>query len=319
MIYLYLLGCLIFLILQGFFAASEISFISSSTLKLGHRRDKGDKNAKKVYELILNPERFLATTLVGTNLSVVLSSSLLTFFLIRLDVAQSNLWITFAFTPIVVIFAELIPKNIGRFFREDFSCKIVGIIDFFEKLFLPVVKSIEIISKFLVRMFIKKIKYRSPFVTKEEIKLLVKEIEKEGGIDRGEKEAIEEVFEFRSDTIKDFCVVIKDIIAIDYTDNYQTILEKVKNHRFTRYPVFRNKEIIGYINIYDLFYNPKKSWQSFIRPITVVGFNQKLQGVFTKLKSKRESIALVMKGKRSYGIITISDIIREIITSIIKA
>lgn len=323
MSYLYLSGCLIFVILQGFFAASEISFISSPTIKLRHRQNKGDKKAKKVYDFILNPERFLATTLIGTNISVVLSSSLITFFLINLGVRASNLWITFIFTPLVVIFAELIPKNIGRFFKEDFSCKAVGLISFFEKLFLPVVKSIELVSKLLVKVFVKKARHRSFFVTKEEIKLLVKEIEKEGGIDKGEKEAIEEVFEFRSDRIKDVCVRTKKIVAFDYADSYKTILATVKKHRFTRYPVFsasggKNKEIIGYINIYDLFYQGAVCWQQFIRPIAKVGFNQKLHQIFTRLKSKRESIALVLKGKKVYGIITIQDIIREIITSIIK-
>ena len=318
MSYLYLLGCLIFVILQGFFAASEISFISSPTIKLRHRQNKGDRQAKKVYDFILNPERFLATTLIGTNVSVVLSSSLVTFFLINLDVKASNLWITFIFTPLVVIFAELIPKNIGRFFKEDFSCKVVGAISFFEKLFSPVVKSIELASKFLVKVFVRKARHRSFFVTKEEIKSLVKEIEKEGGIDKGEKEAIEEVFEFRSDRIKDVCVRTKRIIAFDYTDSYKIILATVKKHRFTRYPVFKNKDIVGYINIYDLFYSGGVSWQQFIRPIAKVGFNQKLHQIFTRLKSKKESIAVVLKGKKIYGIITIQDIIREIITSIIK-
>lgn len=330
MVYLYLLGCLIFVILQGFFAASEISFISSPTIKLRHRQGKGDKKAKKVYNFILNPERFLVTALVGTNISVVLSTSLITFFLINLGVRASNLWITFMFTPLVVIFAELIPKNIGRFFKEDFSCEAVGLISFFEKLFLPVVKSIELVSKFLIKVFAKKARRRSFFVTKEEIKSLVKDIEKEGGIDKGEKEAIEEVFEFRSDKIKDVCVKAKKIIAFDYTDSYKAILMIVKKHRFTRYPVFsaasrrdpalggKNKEIIGYINIYDLFYEGGMNWQQFIRPIARVGFNQKLHQIFTRLKSKKESIALVLKGKKIYGIVTIQDIIREIVTSIIK-
>ena len=241
MIYLCLLGSIVFVILQGFFAASEISFISSSTLKLRHRRNKGDKQAKKVYEFLVNPERFLVTTLVGTNISVVLSSSFLTFLLINLGFKASNLWITFIFTPIVIIFAELIPKNVGRFFKEDFSCKVVGPIILFEKIFSPIVKSIESASKFLVRIFVKKAKHRSFFVTKEEIKLLVREIEKEGSIDKGEKEAIEEVFEFRSDKIKDVCVKTKKMIAFDYTDSYKTILATVKKCRFTRYPVFINK------------------------------------------------------------------------------
>lgn len=318
MVYLYLLGCLIFVIVQGFFAASEISFMSSPTIKLRHRQDKGDEKAKRVYKFILNPERFLVIALIGTNVSVVLSSSLLTFFLINLGFENSHLWITFMFTPIVVIFAELIPKNIGRFFKEDFSCRAVGLISFFEKLFFPVVKSIEFISKLLVKTFAKKARQRSFFVTKEEIKSLVGEIEKQGGIDKGEKEAIEEVFEFRSDRIKDVCVKDKKIVAFDYTDSYKTILNTVKKFRFTRYPVFKNKDIVGYINIYDLFYSGGVSWQQFIRPIAKVGFNQKLYQIFTRLKSKKESIAVVLKGKKIYGIITIQDIIREIITSIIK-
>lgn len=317
MIYLYLLGCLSCIILQGFFAASEISFISSRSLKLRHRQNKGDWRAKRVYELILNPERFLATTLIGTNVSVVISSSLLTFFLIQAGVKNSNLWIIFIFTPLVVIFAELIPKNIGRFFKEDFSCRTVSLISFFEKLFLPLVKATELVSKFLVKIFVKKAKYRSPFVTKEEIKFLVKEIEQQGGIDRGEKEAIEEVFEFRSDKIKDTCLEFKRIAAFDYADSYRQLLEIVRSKEFTRYPVLKNKEVVGYINVYDLFYNPKENWQSFIRPITKVGLNQKLHEVFTILQAKKEGIALVMKGSKPYGIITIGDLIKEIITSII--
>lgn len=256
--------------------------------------------------------------MIGTNISVVVSTSLLTFFLVQSGLKNSNLWIIFIFTPIVVIFAELIPKNIGRFFREDFSCRVVFLISFFERLFLVLVKLIEIVSRFLVKTFVKQAKYRSPFVTKDEIKSLVKEIERQGGIDRGEKEAIEEVFEFRNDRIKDVCVVFKKLTAFDYADSYQRLLEIVRKNEFTRYPVFKNKQVVGYVNVYDLFYNPKDNWQEFIRPITKVGLNQKLNDIFTVLQAKKEGIALVMKGNRPYGIVTVGDLIREIISSIIK-
>jgi len=317
--YLYLFGCLCFVVLQGFFSASEISFISSSMLKLRHRQSKGDKSAKQVYDFILNPEEFLIVTLIGTNISVVLSSSFLTFFLIQMGVGASNLWITFIFAPFVVIFAELIPKNIGRFFREDFSCAAAGLIGLFKNLFLPVVKVVEFISKFLLKFFVGKVKHRSPFVTKEEIRLLVKEIESQGGIDKGEKEAIEEVFEFKSDKVKNICVAIKKVAALDYADSYETVLETIKKYNFTRYPVFKNKKAAGYLNVYDLFYEGNKNWQSFVRPIIKVGLNQKLQDTFTRLQAQKESMALVFKGGKIYGIITMEDIVREIITSIVKA
>ncbi|MBU2437400.1 MAG: DUF21 domain-containing protein [Candidatus Omnitrophica bacterium] len=351
MMYLYLLGCMGFIALQGFFAASEISFISSSLLRLQHRQDRGEKNAQRARQLLLEPEKFLVTILAGTNLCVVLSSSLLTFYLVKLGVDNPNIWITFFFTPLVVIFAELIPKNLGRYFKEDFSCRVVGVIAFFEKLFFPMVKSIRIVNKFSIKVFIKKPKRDSFFVTKEEIKALVKEIEKEGGIDRGEKEAIEEVFELRSSKIKQACVGLRKIVALDYTDSYERILEVAKKNGFTRYPVFsastkgrrpafgmspegakgtslsysrrsalerKTKEIAGYINIYDLFYNPQKDWHALIRPIIKVGLNQRLYEIFIRLKSKKESIALVVKGEKIYGIVTHQDLIREIITSIVK-
>jgi putative hemolysin len=318
MIYLYLLGCFIFVVLQGYFSAMEISFISSNILRLRHRQSKGDKGAGRVYKMLLKPEKFLATTMVGVNISVVLSSSFLTFFLMQSNVDTPYLWITFVFTPFVVIFAELIPKNIGRFFKEGFSIKAVGLIYFFERFLLPVINCIEALSIFLVKLFVKKRKYRSPFVTKEEIKHLVSEIEHQGGIDKGEREAIEEVFEFRSDKIKDFCLSLKNAAGFDYTDSRKTILAKVKKNSFTRYLVFKNKEIVGYVNIYDLFYNRKDDWKTFIRNIPKVGFNQKLYEVFNRLQSEGETIALVIKGKKAYGIITLHDITREIITSIIK-
>ena len=93
---IYLLGCLLFIFLQGFFASSEIAFVSSSILKLRHRKDQ-NKNSLLAYQLRTKPEGFLATTLVGTNISVVVSSSLATYFLISLGVSNSNLWITFLF------------------------------------------------------------------------------------------------------------------------------------------------------------------------------------------------------------------------------
>lgn len=318
MIYFYLLGCIGFMILQGFFAAAEISFISSRLLQLRFLHNRGDKKAGKVYRLILSPEKLLITTLTGTNLSVVMSSSLITLFLIDLGVKESNFWTTLFFTPLVVIFAELIPKNIGRSLKEDFSCKAVDLIILFEKFFTPIVKSVELVSKFLVKIFIGKVRHRSLFVTKEEIRSMIKEMEQQGGIDKGEKEAIEGVFELKINKIKELSVRLRSVVSIDYAETAAKIMEKVKQKELTRYPVFRNREITGYINIYDLFYNPQEDWRSFIRPIIRVEFDQKLYEVFTSLKAKRESIALVCKGQRPWGIITLQDIIRETITSIVK-
>ncbi len=318
-IILYILGCIIFLILQSAFSGSEIAFISSNRIRLQHCIRRGDKRAEQALKLVSNPERFLATTLVGTNISVVVSSSLATLCLISLGVKNSSVWIMFLFTPVVVIFSELFPKNIGVYYREKFSCAVSPYIIFLEYLLFPIVFLVERTSALFVKLLMgRKRKEHSLFVTREEIKSIFKEIKNPDILDRGEKEAIEDILDFKETKIRDVMTPIKYVAGFDYTDSYKSVLTRAKRYRFTRYPVFRNRVITGYINIFDIFYNSDNNWLISVRPIMRVGESQKLYEVSTALRNKRESMALVMRGKKVIGIVTIDDIIREIITSIVK-
>lgn len=319
---IYLLFCFLFFLLQGFFTAAEFSYTSSRHLFLRHRKEKGDRRAEKVYSLIIKPQRFLATTLIGTNISVILSSIFLTLFFIESYKEVSNFWITFLYTPFVVIFAELLPKNIGRVLKEKFSCGTVEIIYFFEKVFSPLILCVDKINNFLFKLFPSSRKNLSPFVSKEEIKALLEEAAEKGAIDLGEKKAIEEAFSFKYGKVGDVCVKMKKVSCLDDNLSRDDVLKIAATCGFTRYPVFSHKKarskISGYINIFDIFYNPQRKWQENIRPLTCVGVNQKLSEVFKVLKEKRETLALVLKGNKPYGIVTLEDIFRQIITSIVK-
>ena len=303
--------------MQGVFSAAEIAFISSDRIRLQHRVRKGDKRAKEALHLISNPEKLLATTLIGSNISVVISSSLATLYLIAQGVERSNMWITFLFTPIVVIFAELFPKNIGTYYRERLSYVIAPYIVFFEYLLLPAVIAVEYVSRFSVKMFTGNNKKYSLFVTREEIKSIFKERKSSAVLDEGEKEAIEDILDFKETKVKDVMTPLKHVAGFDYADSYESVLKRAGRYNFTRYPVFRNREVKGYINIFDIFYNDG-NWLNLIRPIMKVGESQKLYEVFTALRDEQESIALVMRGRKAIGIVTIEDIVREIITSIVK-
>jgi len=169
-----------------------------------------------------------------------------------------------------------------------------------------------------MRIFIGNVRKRSLFVTKEELKYLLKDIEETGGIDKGEKAALEELLAWENKKIKAAAVPLEKVVTVDYNDSSQRVTELIQKSNFTRYPVFKQKEIIGYLNAFDLFYNPGKNWQAFIRPLTIVGANQKLYEVFSALKVKKENIALVLEGTTVYGIVTLQDLGREIIASLIK-
>jgi len=314
---LYFIGIVFFLFMQAFFAAGEIAFISSSLMRLRHRKEKGDKRAAQVYRMMARPEKFLATVLVGINLSVVISTALLTALLVSMGVSNGSLWVTALFTPLVVVFAELVPKDIGRYYREEFSCRAIGIFNVFAKAFRPASVGLEAVNRILVRIFIKNAKVRSPFVTREEIRSLLNEIKSEGAIDTGEQQAIEEVIDFKNDKVSQVYVPLVKTAAIGHEASRQDVVNAIGSFGYTRYPVFKGKHIIGYINAYDIFYEPQVDWRRFIRPILRISYDANLYEAFSRLKKKKESIAVIVRGKASYGIVTLRDLMRAIIVSLI--
>ena len=312
-----IIGIFFFLLLQSFFSLSEIAFVSTNSLRLQKRKEK-NKKAYTLEQILSNPERFLSTILIGSNISIIISTTLLTYLLIKIGIKNSNIWVTTILTPLVVIFAEIIPKNIGRYYQEDVAVKIANFFKVLEAVLYPLGIGAEKAAFFFSKIFLKRKKESFSFLAKEEIKALIEEAEKEGGLEKGEKEAIEDIFDFTQKKVKDICVPLKKICGIEAHTPPEKIKEKIRKFKFTRLPIFSQNKIIGYLNIFDLFYRKEVNLKESIRPISFVGASQKLYEVFNLLKNKKESIAVVVKGKKILGIVTLEDIMREILISISK-
>jgi Mg2+/Co2+ transporter CorB len=72
-----------FLLLEAFFSGSEIALISASRRRLRHWAEQGDRGAARALKLLERPERLLATTLLGSNLSEISNTILVTAFLLE--------------------------------------------------------------------------------------------------------------------------------------------------------------------------------------------------------------------------------------------
>ena len=175
---------------------------------------------------------------------------------------------------------------------------------------------IEFFPSRLISLFFKDKRF---ILNKDDLKILTETLHSQGSIERLEKEAIVDALGFSQDRIKDVYVPLKKAVTLDYNDSFEAILAKAGESGFTRYPVFNNKQIAGYLNIFDLFYKKPDDWHEAVRPIVKIGFNQRLDDVLALLRRKKENIALVFKGKRAYGIVSTQDLIREIISALTKS
>jgi len=313
--FIYPLAVIVFVVLAGFFSSLETAFVCTEYLKIKKLRRKRPKIYNYLIRFFSKPEHFLATTLVGTNICIIMSSCFTTIILVKLKIDNPSLWVSIVLTPIVLVFAEMFPKSIGRVYQSRFIIYFLKPFVFLEFILRPLVLLAAFLPSRVIGLFSGKKTYK---VSKDDIKILTEALHSEGKIERSEKEAIVDVLGFSQTRVKDIYVPVKKVISIDYIDGLEDILKKAKMYGFTRYPVFRDKEVVGYINIFDLFYEKFSSWHDVIRVIPKVGINQRLDDIFSPLFTRKKNIALVLKGERPYGIITTQDLMKEVITTLTR-
>jgi CBS domain containing-hemolysin-like protein len=143
----------------------------------------------------------------------------------------------------------------------------------------------------------------------------VREIAREGILEEQEREIIDSIFEFTIRRVGDIMVPNKFVVYVDYAEGEDSIKEKSKKYGFIRFPVFKNRELLGMINIFDFFYNVG-DWHNYIRPLRKVDINERLDVAFSQMQPNKESIAAVVKNNKVVGIFTMEDLMEEIVCSI---
>src|SRR4030042_3542017 len=103
-----------FVLLEAFFSAAEISLISATRRRLRQWAEQKVRGAAQALKLLERPERLVATTLLGSNLSEITNTILVTAFLMETMGPGGEIVAMLLLPPLILIRAEIIPKSIGR-------------------------------------------------------------------------------------------------------------------------------------------------------------------------------------------------------------
>lgn len=317
---------------EAFFSGAETAFVSVNFLKLMNLIEKKDKHAMTVHNLLKKPDRLLATTLIGTNLSVVVSSACATALFAQFSPAYSAILAIVVITPISFIFCQLLPKTIFRYKANRIVLYVAEPLRISEKIFLPLVNFFTFFANSVAKVVNPHGLKRNPFLTKDEIKSLIKDISREGILEAHEKDAIDKIFDMTLTKAEDIMVPLKSVASINVLEGLESIKDKCRFSRFTRFPVFQDKTLIGAVNIYDIFYStqqdlekgaaaqsPGAGWQAFIRPILHVHNDESLDKVFSRMQPGKEMMVAVFRGEELVGILTMEDLMEHITSKLTSA
>ena len=327
----------ILILINAFFAATEIAFISLNDAKIEKQAKEGNKKAKQIKKMLREPSKFLATIQIGITLAGFLSSAFaadafaddLAPMLQNLMPLGLAVWrnisiilITIILSYFSLIFGELVPKRLAMRNSEKIAFGTIGIIRAISIITAPFVKLLTASTNGISKLFgISGTDEET--VTEEEIRMMVDVGEEKGSIKEEEKELINNVFEFNDKVVSEIMIHRKDIYAIDINSDVDNILKELDEYKYSRIPVYEESidNIVGMLFIKDLLANVKKKDKvkisKIIREPYFVSENKPIDELFRDLQKNKHQLAIVLdEYGGTAGLVTMEDIIEELVGNI---
>jgi putative hemolysin len=316
------------LILSAFFSGMEIAFVSSNRIYLEIEKAQVGITSKVLKNITSNRSRFIASMLIGNNISLVVyglfmgDRILQLFFEETLYTGNISLRIVFyqtiISTFIILLTAEFLPKVFFQLYA-NFLIKIFAIpVSFFYYIFYPITKIIISLTDFILKYFFK--------TDSDQVKLTFSKVELGNYIEEqlesssdqenldSEIHIFKKALDFSDVKAREVMIPRAELISVEKKSDIDEIKNIFIKTGLSKIPVYNNSvdEILGYVHAFEMFKNPI-SIKSVLLPVVFIPESMPVNEVLKTLTRRRKSLAVVIDeyGGTS-GIVTVEDIIEEL-------
>ena len=329
----------ILILINAFFAATEIAVVSLNKTKLEKMAEDDDKTAMKLLRLTENQSAFLSTIQIAITLAGFLGSAFAADNIAVYFVPIFKSWgiplsdkslgtIAVVLTTIIIsfftlIFGELVPKRIAQQKSYAVAKMACSVVIFLSKIMKPVIWVLSASTNIVLRLIGLKGDSEEDDVTEDDIRLMVDAGGKSGSIEEDEKEWIQNVFEFNDISVSDVMTREPDVVSFQIDTPEYEILDTIKDTGLSRFPVYGEdiNDILGILNARDFLINrnesDRKKIKDLLRPAYMVPESIHADKLFTDMQAKKTHIAIVVdEYGQTIGIITLEDLLEEIVGNI---
>ena len=264
------------LLMSALFSASETAFSTAKEARIRTYAQDGNKRAKVAIKISENYDKALTTVLIGNNIVNLTASSITTAFVIRVFKGDAYVALgTAVITVLVLIFGEIMPKNVAKEYPERFCLFISYPLWGLMVLFTPLVWLLVKLKNLVILIFGGK--NDQPSMTEEELKLMIDEIEDEGVFDESESDLVKSAIEFSDISVSEILIPRVNIAAVEIDDDIESIKEKFISSHFSRLPVYEKTidSIVGIIHekyFFDMYLHGGKNISEIMqKPLYIFG------------------------------------------------
>ncbi len=308
-----------------FLGAAELSLSSASRIRLMQKADEGVKRAQETLELTKKTNEFLPVILLLTLLADTGMASIAAILAAQVIPAGPAI-ATGAVTLALFVYAEMVPKTFAVNNPERVALLVVRPVVWLTRVVYPLAYIFILISNFFVKLFGGKIG-RRPFVTEEEIKLMVNVGVEEAEIEEEEKEMIHSIFEFGDTIVREVMVPRPDMIAVENSATIEEVLDLIIKGGHSRIPMYEDSidNVIGLVYAKDLLIYLNKArpgkkatvLKQMMRSPYFVPETKKVSELLKEMQLKKMHMAVVLdEYGGTAGLVTIEDLLEEIVGEI---
>ena len=308
---LLLIILIVLIFISAFFSGSETSVTALNQIKLDNAAEKGEKPAIRVNKLRKNINEVLGVILIGNNLVNISASALLTYFVIK-EFGDEYVWIgTLILTLLVIIFAEIAPKNFAAKKPESVAYPASIILEFLTNYLGWLSRILNFFSSWITGVKGGE-NYFAQNLNRDELKsVLDKKTEQ---VDEEEAEAMKSLLDLRDLTVQDILIPNDEVISINIDE--LRMFNNEERNRF--YPVYKESEdqIIGFIHSKEIeqLAEFKSDVEDFLIDSYYVPESTQLFAQLKNFQKNGTEVALVVDEYGEVtGLITLEDLIEQII------
>ena len=313
--------------LSAFFSSAETALVTVNKIRIRNLIEEGSRRAVILSKVIEDQGKMLSAILIGNNIVNISASSLATIMVTRwlsgtgLAAVAAGIS-TGALTLIVLVFGEITPKTCATIHSEKIALAYARIIYTWMLIATPLIFIMNNLSMGILFLMRIDPNDKSDSYTEEEIRTIVDVSHEDGVIEPGEREMINNVFDFGDANAKDIMVPKVDMSFLNMNATYNDMMELYKENKYTRYPVYEETtdNVIGMINVKDLLiYEDKEHFdaRNILRSVLYTHEHKKTSDLLLEMKKSSTNLAIVLDeyGVTS-GMVTIEDLLEEIVGDI---
>lgn len=332
---------IVLILLNAFFAATEIAVISLNEKKVRAQAEDGSKKARKLLKIIEDPTKFLSTIQIGITLAGFLGSAFaadnfadrLTAWMVRVfEIAPdrvslintlSVIVITLILSYFTLVLGELVPKRVAMRHKEKLANISCGVISALSVVLKPVIWFLTVSTNAMLRLFRIDPHASEEAVSEEDIVIMLDAGVDDGTLDKEDITYIKNVFKLDNLTAADVMTQRAEVVAISMDADNATVLDIIANEGYSRIPVYEKDldHIVGVLHTKDFLLHHNEagfSLESSMKEVEFVPETAHLDVVLKGMQKKHAHLVVVVNeyGMTS-GVVTMEDILEELVGEIL--